>query len=88
MISARILTLCVKIIMITAKTLIFYLFYKQNVSITIKMLLKPMVLQHFRKKKLCGCSAVVRPPTKLQPQLIFFRKCCKTNGFSNILRQR
>ena len=87
MISARILTICVKIIMITAKTLIFYLFYKQNVIMTIKMLLKPLVLQHFRKKKLCGCSAVVRATTKLQPQSIFFRKCCKTNGFSNFFRQ-
>ena len=42
------------------------------VQMTIKMLLKPLVLQHFRKKKLCGCSAVVRPTTKLQPQNIFF----------------
>ena len=28
---------------------------------------------------------VVRPTTALQPQHDFFRKCCKTNGFSNIL---
>ena len=36
----------------------------------------------------CGCSGVMRATTALQPQLIYFCKCCKTNGFSNILRER
>ena len=39
----------------------------------------------FQKKSCCGCSLEVGRTTALQPQQLFFRKCCKTNGFSNIL---
>ncbi len=49
-----------------------------------KMLLKPLVLQHLRKKSCCGCCLELGRTTPLQPQSFFFRKWCKTNGFSNI----
>mgnify|MGYP006992682427 CR=1 FL=1 len=39
------------------------------------------------KKKCCGCSAVGRATTALQPQMIYFRKCWYFLGSGNILRQ-
>ena len=30
----------------------------------------------------------MRASTALQPQQLYFRKCCRTNGLSNILRRR
>ena len=36
----------------------------------------------------CGCSERDGGTTVLEPQQLLFRKCCKTNGLSNILRQR
>ena len=60
------------------KMLIFHWFYKENVISTNKMLPKPLVLQHLRKKSCCGCSGVGRPTFPLQPQHHFFRKTFKT----------
>ena len=70
------------------KTLIFHSFYKENVISSIKMLPKPLVLQHFQKKSCCGLRTVVCATTALQPQQLYFRNCCRTNGFSNFFRQR
>ena len=70
------------------KTLIFHSFYKENVISSIKMLPKPLVLQHFQKKSCCGLRTVMRATTALQPQQLFFRNCCRTNGFSNFFRRR
>ena len=36
----------------------------------------------------CGCSERDGGTTVLEPQQLFFRKSCKTNGLSNILRRR
>ena len=52
---------------------------------TLKKLLEPLVLQHLRKKCCCGSRTAVPHFTVLEPQQFFFRKSCKTNGFSNIL---
>ena len=68
--------------------MIFHGFYKENVISSIKMLLKPLVLQLFQKKSCCGLRTVMRATTALQPQQLYFRNCCRTNGFSNFFRQR
>ena len=63
-------------------------FYDENVTLSPKVSIFHRFLKVFRKKCCCGCSGVGRATTALQPQHDFFRKCCKTNGFSNIFRQR
>ena len=39
-----------------------------------KLLLKPLVLQHFRKKMSCGCSAVVPHARRYSHSSLFFKK--------------
>ena len=55
---------------------------------TIKVSIFHRFYKGLRKKNFCGCSGVGRATFPLQPQMIIFRKSCKTNCFSNILRTR
>ena len=50
-----------------------------------QMMLKRKVLQQSRNRSCCGCDGVRRRTTPLPPQQFFVCKCCKTNGFSNLL---
>ena len=63
-------------------------FYKENVISTNKISIFHWFYKVLRKWSCCGCSGVGRPSTALQPQQDLFRKSCKTNGSSNILRER
>ena len=57
-------------------------FCDENVTLSPKVAIFHWFLKVFRKQCCCGCSGVGRATTALQPQHHFFRKCCKTNGFS------
>ena len=63
----------------------FHSFYKQNLILSIKMLLKPLVLATFQKKKAVAAAAWCERAPFSSHSNFLFRKCCKTNAFSNML---
>ena len=65
----------------------FSLVYKEKFDFSKKMLLWRGNRAFFQKKCSVAAASVTEGPP-FSNQLLFFRKCCKTNGLSNILRQR
>jgi hypothetical protein len=52
-------------------------------SLSLKMLLKPVILQHFRKQCCCASQTAVPQCTVCDAQQLFSRNCCRTTGLSN-----
>ena len=69
------------------RIMICHWFYRQKCVFSKKCCSNHWFYNFFKKKR-CGSRTVVRATTVSEAQQLFVRKCCKTNGLSNILRRR